>query len=382
MNIKNLKNFSGTIERKINKENFVKWKFEDIAQNINEKITPKKSNLKTYIGLEHLDSGTTKIKRFGDTAALKGDKLKIYKNDIIFAKRNAYLKRIGVAEFDSIASAHSLVLRAKAKNIEPKFLPFFLLSNKFWDKAIEISVGSLSPTINWKILAKQEFSLPEKKIQTDLIELFESLENILKTKDQFRKKIHDFLYSMTDEIIKSSKKRVKINECIVNKINEKALPNQSPYVEIGDINLFNKLIKIKEKKSLTGSLKAKKGSTIVSNVRPNRGAISLLKSDYIVSGGFTILNPNTKIISKDFLFFILAWNKEFNYKMQRLSTGTTYPTITDYDVRNYSIPSFDINKQNKICTKFITFYNLLLSTEDLIKKTQFLKETIIENVFI
>ena len=62
MNIKNLKNFSETIERKINKENFVKWKFEDIAQNINEKITPKKSNLKTYIGLEHLDSGTTKIK--------------------------------------------------------------------------------------------------------------------------------------------------------------------------------------------------------------------------------------------------------------------------------------------------------------------------------
>ena len=49
MNIKNLKNFSETIERKINKENFVKWKFEDIAQNINEKITPKKSTSKIIL---------------------------------------------------------------------------------------------------------------------------------------------------------------------------------------------------------------------------------------------------------------------------------------------------------------------------------------------
>ena len=35
-------------------------------------------------------------------------------------------------------------------------------SDNFWDVAIRISVGGLSPTINWKQMAKQEFLLHQK----------------------------------------------------------------------------------------------------------------------------------------------------------------------------------------------------------------------------
>ena len=67
---------------------------------------------------------------------------------------------MAIADFDAVASAHSMVLRPNPENILPEFLPFFLLSEKFWQRAIEISVGSL-PTINWKV-AKQEFLLRPK----------------------------------------------------------------------------------------------------------------------------------------------------------------------------------------------------------------------------
>ena len=66
-----------------------------------EKVVPKDSGLEHYIGLEHLDSGSLKIRRFGQTESLIGDKLKIYKGDFIFAKRNAYLKRVSIADFDA-----------------------------------------------------------------------------------------------------------------------------------------------------------------------------------------------------------------------------------------------------------------------------------------
>jgi len=159
------------VEAQIDRSQWISCKFSDLAENINEKISPQSSDLTHYIGLGHLDSGSLKIRRFGDPKAIKGDKLRIYKGDLIFAKRNAYLKRVSVAEFDAIASAHSLVLRAKSESVLPEFLPFFMLSDAFWERAIAISVGSLSPTINWKALAKQEFLLPPKDQQAKLAEL-------------------------------------------------------------------------------------------------------------------------------------------------------------------------------------------------------------------
>lgn len=167
------------IEKIVDRSKWQVWKFSDLFENVVEKVVPKNSGLEHYIGLEHLDSGSLHIKRFGETSSLIGDKLKIYKGDIIFAKRNAYLKRAAIAPFDAVASAHSLVLRTKVKNVLPEFIPFFLMSEKFWERAIEISVGSLSPTINWKSLAKQEFLLPPKDQQAQLAELLWAMDEVI-----------------------------------------------------------------------------------------------------------------------------------------------------------------------------------------------------------
>lgn len=174
-------NATEAIENIIDRSKWTKWKFSDLVDNIVEKVVPKESGLEHYIGLEHLDTGSLKIRRFGETSSLKGDKLKIYKGDLIFAKRNAYLKRVAIADFDAVASAHSMVLRPNPENVLPEFLPFFLLSEKFWQRAIEISVGSLSPTINWKVLAKQEFLLPPKDQQAQLAKLLWAMDEVIES---------------------------------------------------------------------------------------------------------------------------------------------------------------------------------------------------------
>lgn len=181
---------TNAIESKIDRSKWVNWKFSDLVENIVEKVIPKDSGLEHYIGLEHLDSGSLKIKRFGETESLIGDKLKIYKGDLIFAKRNAYLKRVAIADFDAVASAHSLVLRPKSINVLPEFLPFFLLSEVFWERAIEISVGSLSPTINWKVLAKQEFLLPPKEEQAKIAELLWSMDEVIEREKDVMERLY------------------------------------------------------------------------------------------------------------------------------------------------------------------------------------------------
>ena len=124
-------NITELIKKKINKSILVKYKFTDLFENIVEKVTPKKSGLENYIGLKHLDTKSLKIRRFGKTSEVEGDKQKIFKGDFIFAKRNSYLKRIGIADFDAVASAHSLVLRPKQENAVKDFLPFFYYQNSF-----------------------------------------------------------------------------------------------------------------------------------------------------------------------------------------------------------------------------------------------------------
>jgi type I restriction enzyme, S subunit len=196
------------IKNRIEKSKWIKLKFSDLVDNIVEKVVPKDSGLEHYIGLEHLESGSLKIRRYGETSSLIGNKLKIYKGDMIFAKRNAYLKRVSIADFDAVASAHSMVLRAKDENVLPEFLPFFLLSEQFWQKAIEISVGSLSPTINWKSIAKQEFFLPPKEEQAKLAKLLWAMNDAVEKKIQLFSKIEILYLSLIEKkmINKSSKK--------------------------------------------------------------------------------------------------------------------------------------------------------------------------------
>lgn len=64
-----------------------------------------------------------------------------------------------------------MVLRPKTDVVLEEFLPFFMQSDIFMDRAVKISVGGLSPTINWRDLAKEEFALPPLEEQRRIAEV-------------------------------------------------------------------------------------------------------------------------------------------------------------------------------------------------------------------
>lgn len=153
------------------------WRFDQMATNVNVRIdNPSESGMEHYVGLEHLDTDSLKIRRWGTPDDVEATKLMFKKGDIIFGRRRAYQRKLGVAEFDGICSAHAMVLRAKPEVVLPEFLPFFMQSDLFMQRAVEISVGSLSPTINWKTMAVQEFLLPPIDQQLRLVSLLRAIE--------------------------------------------------------------------------------------------------------------------------------------------------------------------------------------------------------------
>lgn len=173
----------------------VKYKFDQIAYYLNEKRMPTESDRETYIGLEHLDSGSLTVTRWGSNVDIKGQKLVMHKGDILFGRRNTYLKRAAIAPHDGLFSAHGMIWRPKEDVVDAGFFPFFVSSDYFMDEAIRISVGSLSPTINWRDLKELEFNLPDIKTQRKIATLLWAME---RTKTAYKN-----LIAKTDELVKS-----------------------------------------------------------------------------------------------------------------------------------------------------------------------------------
>jgi type I restriction enzyme S subunit len=172
-----------------------RYKFEDIAINSKAKKKPTEADKDTYLGLEHLDSDSLTVTRFGSEVAPIGEKLLMRKGDVLFGKRRAYQKKVAIAPFDGIFSAHGMVLRPNTNAVTERFFPLFIASDYFLDAAIKISVGSLSPTINWSALKELEFDLPPLDEQDPLAEVLWAM---IDTKNAYKR-----LISLTDDLVKS-----------------------------------------------------------------------------------------------------------------------------------------------------------------------------------
>ena len=136
-----------------------------------------------------------KVTRFGSDVAPIGEKLVMRKGDVLFGKRRAYQKKVAIAPFDGIFSAHGMVLRPNVEVIDPDFFPLFISSDYFLDAAIKISVGSLSPTINWRDLKILEFDLPDLETQRKLAAVLWSINDTMES--------YKMLISATDALVKS-----------------------------------------------------------------------------------------------------------------------------------------------------------------------------------
>lgn len=225
------------------------WRFDQIATNVNVRIdNPSESGMEHYVGLEHLDPESLRIRRWGSPDDVEATKLVFKKGDIIFGRRRAYQRKLGVAEFDGICSAHAMVLRARPEVVLPEFLPFFMQSDLFMNRAVEISVGSLSPTINWKTLAVQEFALPPLEEQVRIVDLASAHLECVESCRQLVTSVESLLLSRTQEIFSGNPqpdieiKRVgdiaDVQYGLTVNAKRRNASQQGPYLRVANVQRF------------------------------------------------------------------------------------------------------------------------------------------------
>lgn len=177
-------------------------KFGDICREV--KLTTKDpiaDGYDKYIGLEHLDSGSLKIKRWGLIAEDNPSFTRVFKKGhILLGKRRCYLKKAAVAEFDGICSGDIIVIEANADIITKELLPFIIQKDNFWEYAVKNSSGSLSPRTKFSALANYKISLPSLDIQNEQVNILSknlecfdlSLQTLISLKDVYEKFLEKF----------------------------------------------------------------------------------------------------------------------------------------------------------------------------------------------
>jgi len=146
-----------------------------------EKVQPKESseNL-NFVGLKHIDSGVSILKRWGDASEVKSTKARFYPNDVLYGKLRPYLDKAVIAEMEGICSADILVFNANSKII-PGFLVYLLHSHALKSHAIATSSGITLPRTSWNALGEFTFTLPSLTEQEQIVS---ELEQHLSVADQ------------------------------------------------------------------------------------------------------------------------------------------------------------------------------------------------------
>jgi len=253
--------------------------------------------------------------------------------------------------------------------LEPKIVLDCFFVSEYINEKLHFSIESTGvPQLTVPHISKYFIALPplneQKKISSILStvdDLIENTESLINYYTLLKKGLMQIL--LTKGIGHTKFKKTEIGEIpnnwnivkikyITELISKKGEPGKNNYIEISDINIESKKYDFKDKKSVIGCKYAFKENIIVSNVRPTRGAISIIKEPQVlVSSGFTILSCK-KDIKCQFLFYNLIKDDFLNY-LGSCCEGSTYPTVNSSDLIEYKIPLPPLDEQIQISSILI-----------------------------
>lgn len=389
-----------TITLNIDKSNWKKYRFDEFAQNVSERVEPAQTDLDLYVGLEHIDPDCLHLSRHGHPSDVEGTKLRFYAGDVIFGRRRAYQRKTALATQDGICSAHAMVLRAKENIVDSRFFPFLFHSKQFIDMSITISVGGLSPTINWKDIAKQEFLLPPLAEQRRLAELLWAADEMIEKEKRELEGVESFRLSMMKECFHGKSNQVRLKELPIEEIN--GLWKSDEQTGIINVNVirstefsdygticFDKLEPMPVKVSQYKSRKLLPNDIIVerSGGGPDQpvGRVCLFEKadgEYSFSNFTSCIRvKDSKVIIPKYLFYFLRYYWEMK-GTDRIQNQTTGIRNLDYELyKMIKVPILSLEEQESTIAKVNLVQDDIFALKQQIIKSQEVKQEIINKIF-
>lgn len=181
---------------------YMSFSIRDLAIEVSERIDdPSNSGYDRFVGLEHYKSGQIRIDNWGSPSKLESS-TKVFKTgDCLVARRNVYLKRASIVDFEGLTSGDSIVLRPIDQR-SARILPFILNSKRFWIYAEKNADGSMSKRLSPKTLLDYSFNVSnDVNEKTDylwsIVDTYQAYQNLLS-------KIDGIIYARFEEMFGDS----------------------------------------------------------------------------------------------------------------------------------------------------------------------------------
>ena len=365
------------------------WRFDQMATNLVERVDPGNTTLQRYVGLEHLDSDSLKIRRWGTPDDVIGEKLHFCEGDIIFGKRRAYQRKLAVADFEGICSAHAMVIRVKPEVVLPDFLPFFMQSDLFMNRALEISVGSLSPTINWRSLAAQKFSLPPVREQYKIADVLWASQFVIDKVVEVIEKLLLIKKSQYSEWFTSISNRSGLPKVTLEDVctiqNGQVDPKEPPYCEMvhlapDDIEPETGRILELNTAAQDGVISGKyffdENAIIYSKIRPNLKKVAFPRFEGICSADVYPIYPKDNVLP-DFLFQLLL-SEDFTHYAVSCSSRSAIPKINREALMAYGFILPPLDEQAKVVDISASISREITIAKGHLQRTRALKNKLLE----
>ena len=187
------------------KKGWTKVAFGDVVK-LSRKRTnnPEADGLDRYVGLDHLEPGDLKIRRWGNIADGTTFTTIFRAGQVLFGKRRAYQRKVALADFSGVCSGDIYVLESKDSTLLPELLPFICQTEGFFEHAVSTSAGSLSPRTNWDSLSKYEFALPPIEEQLRLANALFAGEDYLSSLGEFMQALTNTASALLDRFLEGA----------------------------------------------------------------------------------------------------------------------------------------------------------------------------------
>lgn len=156
----------------------------------------------------------------------------------------------------------------------------------------------------------------------------------------------------------------------------KALPEVDyKYIEISSVNISSGKVLFSRIKGKDLPANAKVaidgGELVVSKVRPTRGAIAIIpdnwNQNFVASGAFSVFEVKSPM--REYLQLILR-SVVGELQLEKPTTGTSYPTVTDKDIEELIIPILPKSTQQKIANLVRQSHEARRQSEQLLEKAK------------
>ena len=190
-------------------ENWEIVQLKEIANLRRENVKPKDSQSLNFVGLEHIDSGESTLKRSGDASAMKSAKNRFYPDDVLYGKLRSYLDKAVIAEMGGVCSTDILVFTANSK-IAPRFLVYLLHTEVFVNHAVATSTGISHPRTSWDSLGKFTFVLPSLPEQRAIAAVFQAIDEKTAALEREVEHLDELFHAMLDELMTGQRSAVPL----------------------------------------------------------------------------------------------------------------------------------------------------------------------------